>query len=112
MIKYIPYDRNVEYFKEITHTEYGQKNSININNLSRVLNEISKLNLKIKYSDDAIAVFKDRIYMIIDSTEDEWFKVYIYDPSSSIKYYICDQLDGLIRLIQDKMCPLEGIIKI
>lgn len=47
--------------------------------------------------------YKSRIAWRIYRSEDEWYYIkYINKNSSEIKYYLCDQYEGLIKLLKNK----------
>jgi hypothetical protein len=121
-----------DYYSQITSTirdeEFGWNGSNSIPITSRELNPIRELISEIGDKDIVIYTSKDnrqisiwkegmrKEYMswvtsgfLIEKYADEWFCVKIYhktNTTTSSVYYKCDQIEGVIELIKDKIDEL------
>jgi hypothetical protein len=51
---------------------------------------------------DLVKIITKNISIDIYETDDEWFYVVYNHVSTPIKYYKCDQIEGVLKLLKDK----------
>src|ERR1035437_966546 len=95
-----------DYYTEIAYKEYNnfiynKMIDFNLRDINRLKLVIDKFEL-IKYRNINYIYFKYKgDWLSILECEDEWFIV-ITNKSDKIKYYKCDQYDGVIYCLKDK----------
>jgi hypothetical protein len=119
-LKYFESDEYNSYYKEINFDEYDDK-ACSYDNKNKLVDitqvELSMIKETIRKSKDifkypnpnhladksksylVVMDSKSSYVFIITKLKDEWF--YIKD-FTNIKYYCCDQFDGLIKFLDDK----------
>lgn len=110
-MKYIKENNN--YYQEIDRVNYrkiyGSLNKIEFTDQEKeiVTNLISNLKRfsRIKYEDKTFTIeaYDDK-KIWLEKYEDEWYTAEINVPSISKKlFYKCDQFDGMIKLLKEKI---------
>ncbi len=124
-MKYIK-EYNHEFYYEVSRSEFidfersliSEKDYRKIESFIEQINPLisntpnipSKIDLFDKYPDGKYDMIDfeddDEVIINVQTTKDEWFLCIIGDINSvkngSMRYYKCDQLEGLFKLIKDK----------
>lgn len=99
----------VEYYQEVDEMVAMKKseNAINMSDtdmktLTDILGKLYLAERRIDYGLSYIKADKSGVNILIFKLEDDYYLFALYSKSKPI-FYICDQMDGLLKYIEDKI---------
>jgi len=103
-----------QFYTEIDKPSEIDAINFNISNFNLIKNHLKpdvriKLSINyrvnsyhVKFLTELVKIITKNITIDIYETDDEWFYVVYNHVSTPIKYYKCDQIDGVLKLLKDK----------
>lgn len=96
-----------DYYKKVNYAEYNKFDiSDNYSSFSENQVNIIKNIIDFDLRNDDNGNYLDRDDLLINAYKDEWYSVSI--GRGEKEYFICDQFDGLIKCIEDKLKDKYG----
>ncbi len=115
-------ENNNIYYQQIDHTEYQNlmglegarlgknRESMTSDDKYKIDNLLEPSNIEYQFDYPIISgshhlmIKLDNAFIYINKVKDEWFLVaYIYNDRIQSKSYKCDQLDGLLKFLEDEI---------